>query len=168
MTLRSEVADSTIKNKINNKIKIMSFEHYYKCIIITGRLCHVDYVWRGQPTSLVPKENLEITTITKASLPPLIGGSHEQHISSLYLLSLSIKLLLAHSLLMLLLLAIRSRKKILWVQQPHNVLQMKGTKWRASSIFRTSLKSISIFFHMHRKLFGVDPRIVPQVSNSGS
>jgi hypothetical protein len=79
---------------------------------------------------LVPKENLEITTITKASLRPLIGGSHEQHILSVYLLSLLIKLLLAHSLLMLLLLAIKSRRKILWVQQPHDVLQNEGKKMK--------------------------------------
>jgi hypothetical protein len=44
MTLRSVVADPTINNKSKLKIKIISCEHYYKCIIITGRLCHVDYV----------------------------------------------------------------------------------------------------------------------------
>jgi len=77
---------------------------------------------------LVPKENLEITTITKASLPPLIGGSHEQHISSVYLLSLSIKLLLAHSLLKLLLLAIGAEEIFYGYNNHMMFFKMKGTK----------------------------------------
>jgi hypothetical protein len=83
MTLRSVVADPTINNKSKLKIKIISCEHYYKCIIITGRLCHVDYVSVKRTTDFFGSKR-ELGDLLPSQKPASPSSSVDKTVGTLF------------------------------------------------------------------------------------